>query len=247
MLGISQERLKREKPVQQFRDRYEAGFILAQYLTEWAYKPQTAIVALPRGGVPVAAMVARTLNLPLDICMVRKLGRPDNPELAMGAIAADNITVWLPPATRKGITPEAIAKVKQRELEELARREHLYRNNRPQLDLGRYSIIIIDDGIATGATMLAAIASMRAKQTRSTQVSGAEIASPLTLSDSREIIVATPIAARSTLQELQQTCDRVVCAISPTCLRWVGAWYEYFAPVGDGEVCRLLAEFSVSS
>ncbi len=212
--------------VQQFRDRYDAGRILAKILAEWANRPEVIVLGLPRGGVPVAAVGARVLNVELNICVVRKLGMPNNPELAIGAIASGGITVWVPESERFGISPAAMEQVRQREQQELSRREQIYRGDRPPPDLHNRVVILVDDGIATGATMMAAIAWVYRRHPRQT-------------------IVAAPIAARSTISLLSDRCNRVVCAVAPEPLNWVGAWYEYFAPVGDGEVCRLLSEFSV--
>ncbi|HEV3262722.1 MAG TPA: phosphoribosyltransferase family protein, partial [Gemmataceae bacterium] len=180
-------------------------------------------LALPRGGVPVAFEVARELNAPLDVFLVRKLGLPGREELAMGAIATGGVRVLNDDVVRVlGIPEEWIAAITAEQQQELRRRERLYRDDRPPLDVHGRTVILIDDGLATGSTMRAAVAALRQ------------------LRPSR-IVVAVPVAARETCEEFQAEVDEVVCAATPEPFRAVGLWYDNFSQTSDEEVHDLLA------
>lgn len=207
-----------------FRDRTQAGQMLARKLSAYANRQDVIVVALPRGGVPVAFEVAKALNVPLDVCIVRKLGVPHHKELAMGAIAAGGVRVlnydvvsWL------GISSKTIDEVAAKELRELQRRDRVYRGECPPLDVRNRTVILIDDGIATGSTMRAAIAILRQQQPQ-------------------RIIVAVPVAPLETYRELQAEVDEVVCLLTPEPMNAIGLWYENFSQTTDEEVRELLAK-----
>jgi predicted phosphoribosyltransferase len=206
-----------------FTDRRAAGRLLAAMLDSYRGRTDVTILALPRGGVPVAAEIAAALGAPLDILTVRKLGVPGQPELAMGAVAAGG-TIYLDPATIEyfDITQEEIDVVLRREMHELERRERLYRGDAPELHLAGRTVILVDDGIATGATARAAIRAVRAL-------------------DAATVLVATPVASAATCRELRLECDGVFCARAPDMLEAVGFWYDSFPEVSDTEVLDLLA------
>ncbi|MBO1065514.1 MULTISPECIES: phosphoribosyltransferase [Nostocales] len=208
--------------LRRFRNRTQAGKLLAAQLTEYANRPDVLVLGLPRGGVPVAYEVAKELDAPLDVCLVRKLGVPGHKELAMGAIATggvrvinENVVDWL------RISPETINQVAAIEMRELDRRSHTYRGNRPLLKVKNHTIILVDDGIATGATIRAAIATLKKQQPG-------------------KLVVAVPVAAASTCEELQAEVDQVVCVMMPEDLCAIGIWYEDFQQTTDTEVCELL-------
>jgi len=205
-----------------FRDRTEAGELLAEKLASYVDKPNLIILALPRGGVPVAARVAKCLNAPLDVFVVRKLGLPGHPELAMGAIASGGVRVFngdLIDSLR--IPDDVINAVTAQEYQELQRRERSYRDDLPPPEVAGKTVIIVDDGIATGSTMFAAIAALRQ------------------LNASR-IVVATPTIAKSTFEYLRKYADDVVSVIVPEEFYGVGQWYEDFSQTTDDEVHQLL-------
>jgi predicted phosphoribosyltransferase len=205
-----------------FRDRREAGRMLAAKLAAHANHPDVLVLALPRGGVPVAYEVAHALGAPLDVFLVRKLGIPGHEELAMGAAATGGVRVINQPVVRAlRIPPELIDAVAARELEELARQERLYRDDRPTPDIRGRTVILVDDGLATGATMLAAVKALRQQQPA-------------------RIIVAAPVAARETCEQLQWEVDDIVCAVTPEPFHAVGLWYEDFSQTSDDEVRELL-------
>jgi putative phosphoribosyl transferase len=207
-----------------FRDRRDAGRKLAQKLSAYAGRPQALILALPRGGVPVAYEVARALAIPLDIFIVRKLGLPGREELAIGAIASGGVRVLNNDILRMLSIPEEVINfVVKRELEELQRREKLYRGERPLPEIRDHTVILIDDGLATGASMRAAVAGLRAQHPA-------------------RIVVAVPAAAPETCDAFQTEVDEVVCAITPEPFYGVGRWYEDFSQVNDEEVRILLQE-----
>jgi len=207
-----------------FRDRAAAGEALAERLGAYAALPDVLVLALPRGGVPVAAAVARTLAAPLDVFLVRKLGVPGHEELAMGAIATGGVRVLNEAVVRNlGIHEATIDAVAAAEGEELARREHAYRDGRPAPDVAGRTVIVVDDGLATGATMRAAVAALRRQ-------------------GPHRVVVAVPVAASATCAELRAEVDDIVCALTPEPFYAVGLWYDDFAPTTDGEVHDLLAD-----
>jgi putative phosphoribosyl transferase len=212
-----------------FRNRTEAGQLLANKLTQYANCPDVLVLGLPRGGVPVAFEVAKALNAPLDICLIRKLGVPGHKELAMGAIASGGVRVlnydvlgWL------GIASKTIDEVAARELRELQRRDRAYRGDCPQPDIRNQIVILVDDGLATGSTMRAAIAVLKPQQPQ-------------------RIIVAIPVAPLDTCNELRAEVDEVVCLMTPESLYAIELWYENFAQTTDEEVRELLAKKLVTS
>ena len=208
--------------VERFRDRTEAGQILASRLTAYAHRPDGLVLALPRGGVVVAFEVANALHVPLDVLIIRKLGVPGYEELAMGAIASGGVRVFNDEVVRMlALSTEVINKVTVQEQHELERREHLYRGDRPASDVQGRTIILVDDGIATGATMRAAIATVRKRQPA-------------------RIIVAVPVAASATCEALETQVDELICVIRPEEFYSVGFWYEHFAQTTDKEVRDLL-------
>jgi predicted phosphoribosyltransferase len=205
-----------------FRDRAEAGRALARVLSHYAGRDDVIVLALPRGGVPVAAEVAKELGAPLDVFVVRKLGVPGHEELAMGAIASGGVLVlddgvlrWL------GISEEQVQRALTRELDELRRREAAYRNGRPLPDLKGKTVIIVDDGLATGASMQAAARAVRRHQPA-------------------RIVIAVPVASRATCDQFRDDVDEVVCAVTPEPFYAVGNWYEDFSQTSDEEVRELL-------
>ena len=207
----------------QFRNRVEAGQMLAKNLAKYANRPDVLVLALPRGGVPVGYEIAQALNAPLDVFVVRKLGVPGHEELAMGAIASGGVRV-LNGDVVEGlqIPDEVIEAVAARELRELERRERAYRDDRPKPDVQGCTVILVDDGIATGSTMKAAIEALR-------QLEAARI------------VVAAPTAALSTVSQLRQDVDEFVAVITPADFSGVGEWYEDFSQTTDEEVRDLLA------
>jgi putative phosphoribosyl transferase len=205
-----------------FRDRFEAGRYLASALKHYAGRPNLLVLALPRGGVPVAYEVARALRAPLDVMLVRKLGVPGHEELAMGAIASGGIRVISDDVVRAlGLPDRAIATVAAQEEHELRRREHLYRGDRPPPDVIGKTVILVDDGLATGSTMRAAIAALKAQ--------GPE-----------RLVVAVPVAAPETCEVIQREVDEVICALAPEPFLAVGQWYQDFSQISDEEVRQLL-------
>jgi putative phosphoribosyl transferase len=208
--------------VRPFRDRAEAGRLLAGKLKAYANRPDALVLALPRGGVPVAYEVARALNAPLDIFLVRKLGVPGHEELAMGAIASGGVRVLNEDMVHHlRIPDEAIEKVAGREQRELERREHEYRGDRPAPEVRGRTVILIDDGLATGSTMWAAVIALKRQQPA-------------------RIIVAVPAAAESTCDEFRAEVDEIVCAITPEPFHAVSLWYEDFSQTTDEQVRDLL-------
>ena len=208
----------------QFFNRTEAGQFLAESLSAYADREDVIVLALPRGGVPVAAEVAKRLNAPLDVFVVRKLGLPGHPELAMGAIASGGVRVFNGEIVNGlRIPDEVIDAVSGEELIELQRREKVYRAGLPPLEVEGKTVIVVDDGIATGSTMLAAVAALR-------QLNAAYI------------VIATPVVAASTYREMQRAADEVAAVMIPENFYAVGQWYEDFSQTSDDEVRALLAE-----
>jgi len=207
-----------------FANRREAGRILASLLMKYADRDDVLVLALPRGGVPVGFEVAQALRAPLDVFIVRKLGVPGHDELAMGAIATGGVRVLNDDVvTSLELEPEVIDAVAAREEKELARRERLYRGARPAPDVHGRTVILIDDGLATGSTMRAAVAALRKQRPA-------------------RIVVAVPVAASETCEEFKTEVDEVVCAATPRMFNGVGRWYEDFSQTTDEEVHELLAQ-----
>jgi putative phosphoribosyl transferase len=205
-----------------FQNRADAGRRLAVELSEYSGREDVIVLALPRGGVPVAFEVTKELGVKLDVFIVRKLGVPGYEELAMGAIATGNIRVLNEDVVRSlRIPADAINSVAVAELKELERREQLYRKDRPRLDVEGKIVILIDDGLATGATMKAAVQAIRTKKPA-------------------RIIVAVPTASRETCDEFAADVDKTVCLTTPEPFYGVGAWYKDFTQTSDKEVCDLL-------
>jgi len=205
-----------------FQDRTDAGQRLAVRLKKYANRPDVLVLALPRGGVPVAYEVAKQLGAPLDIFLVRKLGVPGHEELAMGAIASGDVRVINEDiVSYLRIPEEVIDSIAEREQQELERREQSYRVDRPPPDLNGRVVILIDDGLATGSTMRAAAAALR-KQ------------------DPARIVVAVPVSSPETCNEFRSEVDEIVCAVTPEPFRGVGMWYHDFSQTTDEEVRELL-------
>jgi predicted phosphoribosyltransferase len=207
-----------------YQDRRHAGRVLAAALQKYAGRRDVVVLAVPRGGVPVAYEIATRLGVPLDVFVVRKLGLPGHEELAMGAIASGGVLVLNRPVIEQlAISEATLQRVIAKEQAELARREQMYRQGRPPLDVTGKICILVDDGLATGSTMRAAIAALRQL-------------------GARGIVVAVPIAAPSTCEELESVADEVVCAATPEPFHAVGLWYADFEQTTDDEVRELLEE-----
>ena len=208
--------------MRRFRNRQEAGQLLALELADYADKKDCIVLALPRGGVPVAHELSQALRLPLDILVVRKLGVPGHEELAMGAIASGGIRIINPHTlSALGISSGALAEVERRELMEVERRERIYRGNKIPLEVREKTVILVDDGIATGATIRAAIASLRQR-------------------GARRIVVASPVAPESVVISLRNIAEEVICVLKPRDFGGVGWWYEDFSQTTDEEVRHML-------
>ncbi len=206
-----------------FADRVDAGQALAGALAAYRNADDTLVLGLPRGGVPVAWEIARTLGLPLDVLVVRKLGLPWQPELAMGAIASGGVLVLndevLHYLEGRG---SAFEDVRAREQRELERRELEFRGGRPPLEVGDHTTILVDDGLATGATMEAAVRALRARR-------------------AARIVVAVPVASVEARRRIEAVADEVICLATPAMFSAVGQWYEDFEQTGDAEVRDLLS------
>lgn len=212
-----------------FADRIDAGQRLGASLREFfdqeCIGDEIVVLALPRGGVPVAYQVAQALGSPLDVFVVRKLGAPQQPELAMGAIASGGVRVLNEEAVRAlHVTMEQLAETVDRETRELERREHAYRGDRAPVDVRGKCVLLVDDGVATGYTMRAAVEALRQREPK-------------------KIIIAVPVAAKDTCEDLKRYADAVVCLMTPYDFAAVGQWYRHFDQTSDDEV-RLLLERS---
>jgi putative phosphoribosyl transferase len=207
-----------------FQDRREAGRMLASRLSAYADRPDVVVLALPRGGVPVAYEVAKALHAPMDVFLVRKLGVPGHEEYAMGAMASGGVRVLNRDVVEAlHIPSEVVEQVMAREQRELERREREYRGDRPFPDLRGKTVILVDDGLATGSTMLAAVMALRQKQPA-------------------RIVVAVPVGSPETCDAFRDHVDEIVCAITPDPLYGVGLWYTDFSQTSDDEVRKLLAK-----
>jgi putative phosphoribosyl transferase len=205
-----------------FQDRAEAGRVLADRLAGYADSSEVVVLALPRGGVPVGFQVARSLGAPLEVLSVRKLGVPGREELAMGAIASDGTQVINQHIVHElGIAEDTLQAVAAAEQQELERRERTYRAQRPRPALTGKVVIVVDDGLATGATMWAAVAAIRRQRPA-------------------RVVVAVPVAAASTCRKLEQAVEEVICASTPALFVAVGQAYRDFGQTTDAEVCALL-------
>ena len=210
-----------------FADRHDAGIELAARLQQYHGRHDLVVLALPRGGVPVGFEVARILDAPLDVFVVRKLGMPGDPEFAIGAIASGGVRVLREDAIRAHHIPSAaIEAVAQRELAELARREHDYRQGRPLTPLRGRTVILVDDGLATGSSMRAAVEAVR-------------------VYEPARVIVAVPVGAPSACEELAALTDETVCARRPESFSAVGRCYRDFSQTSDAEVRALLTQHAV--
>ena len=205
-----------------FRDRFDAGRCLAAALAEYAGRSDVVVLALPRGGVPVGFEVASALRVPLDVFVVRKLGVPGHQELAMGAISSGGVEVLSDDLIRSlGISASAVRDAAARERVELGRREVAYRSTRAPLSVRGRTVIVVDDGLATGSTMHAAVLALKQQVPAS-------------------VIVAVPLGARETCERLRHVADRVVCVETPEPFEAVGLWYQDFSQTSDEEVAELL-------
>jgi predicted phosphoribosyltransferase len=206
-----------------FANREAAGRDLGRALLRLGLSGKLLVLGLPRGGIPVACEVGAALRAPVDALVVRKLGAPFNPELALGAIAFGGVTVYNDDLLAEfGLREADLAPIRARELEELQRRERVYRRNRPPLGIADATVIIVDDGMATGATMHAAVTATRAL-------------------DPARVIVAVPTAARDAVGRVELLADRVVALETPEPYHGVGAWYAEFGQLTDAEVVAALA------
>lgn len=206
-----------------FADRAEAGRALAELLHPYAGRRDVVVLALPRGGVPVGYEVAGKLGAELDVFLVRKLGMPGHPEFAMGAIASGGVRVLSEDVVRMyGVSDEAVERVARAEQAELERREREYRQDHPAADVRGKVAILVDDGLATGSTMKAAVQAVRKLQPA-------------------RVIVAVPVGAPSTCEEFRNIADEIVCARTPEPFSAVGLWYADFSQTTDAEVRSLLA------
>jgi predicted phosphoribosyltransferase len=205
-----------------FRDRREAGRILARRLSKYVGRSNVIVLGLPRGGVPVAYEVAHALGAPLDVFIVRKIGHPWNEELALGAIASGGVAVLdRESAHQLGTSDEQLDRIVAREQRELERRELRYRDERPFPDLTGHTVILVDDGLATGASMRAAVEALR-------------------LHHPASIVAAVPVASRDAYARVSQMADECVCVMTPEPFYGVGAWYDDFSQTTDADVLELL-------
>ena len=213
-----------DSPVRPFVNRREAGIELASRLAKYRGGDDVVVVALPRGGVPVAYEIAEALDAPLDVFVVRKLGMPGHPEFAIGAIASGGVRVLTEDVIRWYRIPDSVIDaIARQELAELERREREYRRGRPPIDLRDRVVILVDDGLATGSTMRAAVEAVRAHKPA-------------------RVVVAVPVGAPATCEEFADITDEIVCARTPEPFSAVGLWYRDFSQTTDEEVRALLEE-----
>lgn len=212
-----------------FLDRRDAGQQLAEKCQAYAQKNNTIVLALPRGGVPVAYEVAKALSLPLDVFVVRKLGMPGFEELALGAIASNNTTVFNEDLLNQyEISQDEIDQIIEKEQRELERRQSIYRGERPPLNLNHQTVILVDDGIATGATVRAAIKALRWLRPE-------------------KLILAVPVIASSSFIRMEPLVDEIIYVLKPIYFNAVGEWYAQFNQTSDEEVCALMNDPSLNS
>lgn len=211
-------------PVNRFRDRIDAGQALARLLVDDYRRSDAIVLALPRGGVPVGREIARALQLPLDVFVVRKIGLPQQPEVAMGALATGGVQL-LDDAliAQAGVSGSEVSNVVLKEAIELQRREALYRGSKPPPPLASRSVILVDDGVATGYTMRVAILALRKL-------------------DPLHLTVAIPVGAPDTCKTIAGLVDELICPVRPSPFHAVGLWYDHFPPVTDDEVRATLTE-----
>lgn len=208
-----------------FKNRTEAGCLLAECLQDYIHKPDLLVLALPRGGVPVAAEVAKVLHAPLDIFVVRKMGLPGHEELAIGAVASGGVmTLNKEVIARFGVPDDVIESVAAAERIKLRKQERELRNDRPPISVERKNIILVDDGIATGASMSAAYHALVSEK-------------------AREVTIAVPVVPGERFDELQFQHEKIVAVMAPEDFSCVGAWYEDFSEVTDNQVRKIIAEF----
>ncbi len=212
------------QPSHIYRDRVEAGQILARHVLPMLSDSQPLILALPRGGVPVGFEVARALHADLDVFLVRKLGLPGHEELAIGAIASGGMRVLNRELIEELHVAEGlISRITAVEEEELKRREHLYRQDRPPIAVRDRTVVLVDDGLATGASMMAGVRALRAQ-------------------NPRRIVVAVPVAAPETCEQFRSEADEIICPATPEPFGAVGAWYDDFSQITDNQVRKLLEQ-----
>jgi putative phosphoribosyl transferase len=206
-----------------YKNRYEAGRILADSLRQYTGRTDVLVLGLPRGGVPIASAIADSLGVPMDLLLVRKLGLPGQEELAIGAIACGGVVVMNDPLVQATqLSGEVIDAVVERERQELQRREREYRGERAPAEIKDKCVILVDDGLATGSTMRAAVAAIK-------------------LLAPRRVVVAVPVASQEAIEAVRLEVDEIVCPAIPTSFRAVGQWYTEFSQVTDQEVRSLLS------
>jgi predicted phosphoribosyltransferase len=209
---------------QRFRDRTEAGQVLAEQLGKYRDTPDLLVLGLPRGGVPVAYEVAQALDAPLDVFIVRKIGVPGHEELAMGALASGGIRVLNDDVVKQlALGEDVIDSLTREEQQEVTKREQLYRGERSMPPISDRTVILVDDGLATGATMRAAVSAARQQQPA-------------------RVVVAVPVAPPQVCDDMRQKADEIICAVTPSMLGGIGGWYANFRQTTDDEVRQLLTQ-----
>ena len=211
-------------PVNRYRDRVEAGQALARHLVESYRREHAIVLALPRGGVPVGHEIAQTMQIPLDVFVVRKVGLPQQTEVAMGAIATGGVQLFDDALIAESKVPESmISFLVMREMQELKRRESLYRGNRPAPELANRPVILVDDGVATGYTLRVAILALRKL-------------------NPSHLTVAVPVGAPDTCATIEGLVDELICPLRPSPFIAVGVWYDHFPPITDEDVRKRIME-----